>query len=287
MILIADSGSTKCDWAIVDDEKNIIKFTTIGINPYFHDEDFIAEELLKNTDLMKYSQLVKAVYFYGAGCSSKRLKAVVENALNGIFLEAKIMVDHDLVAAAFSTYQDEPAITCILGTGSNSCHFDGDTVREEVPALAYILGDEGSGSYFGKKLLSLFLYKQLPDYMNDALIHEYALTKDIIIDKVYMKPHANVYLASFMKFITKFKHEKFVIDMVKDGMLAFMKIHVLCFKNYKTEKTHFIGSIAFYFEDVLREAAKELNINVGSISKQPIEGLVKYHVNHHFSKILL
>ena len=287
MILIADSGSTKCDWAIVDYEKNIFNFTTAGINPYFHDEDYITEELLRNTDLMKYSQLVKSVFFYGAGCSSKKLNKIVENALTGIFLEATILIDHDLVAAAYSTYQSEPAITCILGTGSNSCHFDGEVVTEEVPALAYILGDEGSGSYYGKKLLTGFLYKQLPEDMHDALVQEFALTKDMIIEKVYMKPNANVYLASFMKFITKFKHEKFVQDMIKHGMVKFMKIHVCCYKNYTTEKTHFIGSIAFYFEELLREAADELNINVGTITKKPIEGLVKYHIEHYFSKISL
>jgi glucosamine kinase len=287
MILIAYSGSTKCDWALVDDKKNIIRFSTIGFNPYFHEENFISEELLKNKDLMKYSQLVKSVFFYGAGCSSKKLKLIVEHALNGIFLEAKILIDHDLVAAAFSTYNNEPSITCILGTGSNSCHFDGDIVREEIPAIAYILGDEGSGSYYGKKLLSAFLYNQLPEDMHNALILEYGLTKDIIIDKVYMRINANVYLASFMKFITKFKHEKFVTEMVKEGMLEFMKIHVCCFKNYKLEKTHFIGSIGFYFEEILREAANELCINVGEISQQPVEGLFKYHMNHYFSKILI
>jgi N-acetylglucosamine kinase-like BadF-type ATPase len=285
MLLIADSGSTKCDWRLVSENKDYHDYKTVGINPYFHDEAFIQAELQKSEPLMAAAEKVRAVFFYGAGCSSTELKRRVDNALGGIFTNAQIYVDHDLVAAAFAVYEDEPCIACILGTGSNSCHFDGDIVREEVPALAYILGDEGSGSYFGKKLLADFLYKKLPESMHEGLVNEFGLNKDIIMDRVYMKPHANVYLASFMRFITSFKHEPYVRDMIREGLSRFLEVHVMCYRDYKKVKTNFIGSVAFFHEDILREVATEREVRIGSIMKKPLEGLYEYHIKNYFEKI--
>lgn len=287
MVLIADSGSTKCDWRLVDKAGNQWEFETMGLNPYFHDEEFIRREIEQNAGMMSRRNDVTHIFFYGAGCSSRKLKQVVEMGLAEVFPNAEVLVDHDLVASAFAVYQEEPCISCILGTGSNSCHFDGDIVREEVPALAYILGDEGSGSYFGKKLLSLYLYKKLPKVMMDALAEEYGLTKDKVMENVYMKPHANVYLASFMPFITRFKHEPFVVEMLKNGIRDFMEVHICCYKDYKRVKSHFIGSIAHYHEDILREVAKSMDISVGTILKKPIDGLVQYHINHYLPKLKL
>lgn len=285
MLVIADSGSTKCDWRIVAEDKTFIDCATMGINPYFHNEDVIENELLGSEELMRVAHKVKALFFYGAGCSSTELKRTAEQGLTRIFPNAEIYVDHDLVGAAFAVYEDDPCISCILGTGSNSCHFDGDIVREEVPALAYILGDEGSGSYFGKKLISDFLYKRLPQNINDALVDKFGLTKDIVVDRVYMKPHANVYLASFMKFITGFKSEPYVQDMILEGIGKFLDIHVTCYRDFETVNTHFIGSVAYYHEDILRQAAEMRNINVGKIIKKPIDGLYDYHIKNYFEHI--
>jgi N-acetylglucosamine kinase-like BadF-type ATPase len=285
MLVIADSGSTKCDWRIVAEDKNYIDCATMGINPYFHNADVIEAELRNNEQLMRIADQVKALFFYGAGCSSTELKRTAEQGLSRIFPNAEIYVDHDLVAAAFSVYEDDPCIACILGTGSNSCHFDGDIVREEVPALAYILGDEGSGSYFGKKLLSDFLYKRLPQNIHDGLVDKFGLTKDIVVDRVYMKPHANVYLASFMKFITGFKSEPYVQDMIFEGIGKFLDVHVTCYRDFEKVKTHFIGSVAYYHEDILRQAAEMRNIQVGKIIKKPIDGLYDYHIKNYFEHI--
>jgi N-acetylglucosamine kinase-like BadF-type ATPase len=285
MLVIADSGSTKCDWRIVAEDKSFKDESTIGINPYFHNEEVIESELRKNDTLNRAAEKVKALFFYGAGCSSAELKRTAEQGLARVFPNAQIYVDHDLVAAAFAVYEDDPCIACILGTGSNSCHFDGDIVREEVPALAYILGDEGSGSYFGKKLLTDFLYKRLPAKIHDALLDQYGLNKDIIVDRVYMKPHANVYLASFMKFISSFKSEEYVQDMILEGIGKFMDIHVTCFRDFEKVKTHFIGSVAYYHEDILRQAAEMRNIHVGKIIKKPIDGLYDYHIKNYFEHI--
>ena len=285
MLVIADSGSTKCDWRIVAEDKSFKDESTIGINPYFHNEEVIESELRKNDTLNRAADRVKALFFYGAGCSSAELKRTAENGLARVFPNAQIYVDHDLVAAAFSVYEDDPCIACILGTGSNSCHFDGDIVREEVPALAYILGDEGSGSYFGKKLLTDFLYKRLPSKIHDALVDQFGLNKDTIVDRVYMKPHANVYLASFMKFISSFKSEPYVQDMILEGIGKFIDIHVTCYRDFDKIKTHFIGSVAYYHEDILRQAAEMRNVQVGKIIKKPIDGLYDYHIKNYFEHI--
>lgn len=285
MLIIADSGSTKCDWRLVAEDKTYTDFETVGINPYFQSEAEIEAEVLKGEGLMRYADKVKAVFFYGAGCSTLELKRIVDRGLGAVFSNAQIYVDHDLVAAAFAVYDDEPCIACILGTGSNSCHFDGDIVREEVPALAFMLGDEGSGAYFGKRLLSDYLYKRLPETMREALQSEFGLTKDTIMDRVYMKPHANVYLASFMSFITRFKHEPYVRDMIRKGLADFVDTHILCFRDARSIKSHFVGSVAHFHEDILREVASERGVDVGIILHKPIEGLYEYHIKHYFQKL--
>jgi N-acetylglucosamine kinase-like BadF-type ATPase len=280
MYLIADSGSTKCDWMLLKDNNQSESFSTMGFNPFFHNESIISNAIKNNEGLYKYANEVELIFLYSAGCSSKELKLIVERGLREVFSKANIYVDHDLVGAAFSTYSGVPGITCILGTGSNSCFFDGDNVTEEVPALGYILGDEGSGSYFGKKLLADYLYKKLPADIHAKLQDELRLTKKEIFENVYMKPHANVYLASFMKIFSSFKDNAYVKTTVAAGMKHFLENHVCCFSNHQTVPVHFIGSIAYHFEDILKAEAKKLNIEVGNIIKKPIDGLVDYHMKY-------
>lgn len=278
MILIAESGSTKCDWVLLDrhgERKRL--FRTMGFNPYFHCEKEIFSYMEKSDEFASLPEDIQHVFFYGAGCSSNSLKAIVSRALQQYFSNAHVAVDHDLVAAAYSTWTGEPAITCILGTGSNSCYFDGKSVSEEVPALAYVLGDEGSGSYYGKQLLSNFLYKRLPEHIAADFYREYGLNKDQIIDQVYNKPHANVYLAGFAVYVAKHKDDPYFQEMVRKGMRKFMQIHVACFPNYREVPVHFVGSLAFIFESTLQEEAAKLGIRVGELIKRPIDGLEKYH----------
>lgn len=279
MVLIVDSGSTKSDWVLLKGLKERELFKTMGFNPYFHNETIIANAIKQNEDLFKYASEVTQVFYYGAGASSDDLKAVVKRALKRVFTHADIVVDHDLLACAYATYTGVPAISCILGTGSNSCHFDGKTLTEEVPALAYILGDEGSGSYFGKKLLSAFLYKHLPDAISKDLVDKFELSKDVIMENVYMMPHANVYLASFMRFIAEHKQDPWIDQMVYQGLKEFIRIHVCCFKDHKEVPVHFIGSVGYFFRDQLEKAAKELEVTLGTVTRKPIDGLVQYHLN--------
>ena len=278
MILIAESGSTKTDWVLVGKNNNLSYFKTMGFNPFFHASEFIAEEIKSNSDLNASSSKVTRVYFYGAGCSSKNMSSIVQKGLKQVFNNADISVDHDLLACAYATYEGEPSISCILGTGSNSCYFDGENLIEEVPAIAYVLGDEGSGSYYGKKLLRDYLYNLLPVNIKEDLEKQLGISKSIIFENVYMKPHANVYLASFMKFINTQYHTDYVVNMIEHGMEEFIKIHVCCYPNYKNVKTHFIGSISKIFERELKKAAELHDVKLGNIVRKPVDNLVHYHL---------
>jgi glucosamine kinase len=285
MKFVIESGSTKANWAMVDTKGNIVgTYDTMGFNPFFHSSDFIGKQIRKNESLAATAHTIDEVYFYGAGCSSDHYKQVVAHGLMQVFDHASIHVDHDLVAAAYSTYSGEPCISCIIGTGSNSCFFDGHHLTEEVPALAYILGDEGSGSYFGKRLLADYLYKKLPPEISEDFEECYLLSKAIIFENVYQKPFANVYLAGFTPFVSKHKNHPYFAQMIEDGMRLFLENHVCCFEQYKSVPTHFVGSVAYHFSDTLQRVATEMGIKVGSIIRQPIEHLVSYHVKYLFVK---
>ena len=189
-------------------------------------------------------------------------------------------MDHDLVASAYSTYTGEPAITCILGTGSNSCFFDGETVSDEVPALAYVLGDEGSASFIGKRLVSDFLYKRLPEEMAHDFYDTYGLDKDEIITSVYSKPNANVYLASFSRFAGKHMEHPYVKMIVREGFAKFADIHIGCFANATEVPVHFVGSVGAIFHEILEEVLAERGFRMGQILRKPVDGLIKYHLEY-------
>jgi N-acetylglucosamine kinase-like BadF-type ATPase len=286
MILIADSGSTKCDWLLIDTSgKRYGSFSTIGFNPYFHDANDVESELKGHPTIASEADSIKRVFFYGAGCSSPKLNRKIEDGLERVFKNARVYVDHDLIGAAYSTYDGSPAITAILGTGSNSCFFDGEKIYEEVPSLAYILGDESSGSYYGKRLLRDYFYKKLPLEMSEAFEHEYHLDKDELVRRVYNEPHANVYLASFMRFIGKFRDHAHVKAWLREGMTKFIDIHIQCYPQYKEVNTHFVGSVAYYFHDILEECCESMDVNMGRIIQKPIDGLVEYHLNYKMAEL--
>jgi N-acetylglucosamine kinase-like BadF-type ATPase len=278
MILIADSGSTKCDWiAIEKSGKEVLRTLTMGFNPYFHSQATISTAIKQNAQLSELQNEVEEIYYYGAGCSSAELNKIVVVALKVSFPKASIVVDHDLLGAAYAAYQGQPNITCILGTGSNSCFFDGTNLTESVPALGFILGDEGSGSYFGKRLIAAHLYGNLPEKINKDFIDTYGLTMQEIVTNVYVKPHANVYLASFVRFISGYKNEPFFSEMLHNGMKDFLQTHVLCYSEAKNTQINFVGSVAFHFKEAIESAAKELGLTIGNVIQRPVDRLVDYH----------
>jgi N-acetylglucosamine kinase-like BadF-type ATPase len=278
MLLVADSGSTKCDWILVKSNGERLETNTMGFNPFFHNEELIASEISKNEILMSHADKILNIYFFGAGASSKQRNTIVENGLKKVFKNTvELRVDHDLIGAAIATAEDDPGIACILGTGSNSCYYDGITVHEVVPALGYILGDEGSGAYFGKILLSKYLYKKLPIELATALENEYGVTKESIFEAVYNKPNPNVYLASFMRFARDHNDHPFFKEMIYKGISGFINIHVWCYENFREVPVHFVGSIAYYFKDTLEEVAKNYRFTIGKIVKKPVTPLADYY----------
>ncbi len=276
MIIIAESGSTKTNWLTVTNELH----ETIGFNPLFFSSENIYDELIKHKGLLKLKDEVTEVFFYGASCSSDDRKQIVFDALKNYFTKVStIKVDHDLNAAAFATYDGRPGIACILGTGSNSCLFDGTKIHEEVPALGYILGDEGSGAYFGKKLIAKYLYHELPKATSKILKEEYGLEKEKIFDAVYKKPLANVYLASFAKVMTDSPDKEFMEKFAEEGFADFFSHHVCCYKNYQQYPVHFVGSIAYHFKHILKKVAEGYGCELGVVDKNPVYRLLDYHLS--------
>ena len=286
MIAIADSGSTKTDWALISDPL-MIETSTVGFNPMFHDAKFVLSEIKKDTELKTFQHKIEKVFFYGAGCSSPERNEIIKKALRQFFTNAKeIVVDHDLKGAALAASEGKPSIVCILGTGSNSVFFDGRELHEEVPSLGYVLGDEGSGAWFGKQLLKVLLYKQLPDDLEVLFYSDYRLTKEDVLTKIYREPNPNAYLASFMKFYAANVEHEFIKALLKKGFQEFYDCHIACFKNHKEVPVHFVGSVAFHFRDFLEILAKENGFSLGKIIQRPIDDLAGYYLKQDANKFL-
>lgn len=274
MILIADSGTTKTEWCLITDRGDLETVITSGINPFYQDAENISAILQKEFIGIKK---IDAIYFYGAGCINQEKQNIVKDALLNVFKVTKVFVGSDLLAAAHSLCQDRSGVVCILGTGSNSCYYNGSEIVVNVSPLGFILGDEGSGAVLGKKLIGDVLKKQLPQSLIDDFFETYQTTAAAILENVYKKPFPSRYLADYTKFLSKnIKHpeiEKIVTDSFRD----FVTRNLLQYSEIGQTPIHFTGSIAFYFEVQLRKVIKEQDLMLGNIEKAPMEGLIKYH----------
>lgn len=281
MILIADGGSTKCDWLLLDKDGNqVLKTRTKGLNPAVFKPDVLEERLQENEDLAKIKSKVERVDFYGAGCGTPTPAKILEDILQVYFSTAEINVDEDMVAAAYAA-TNEPGIVCILGTGSNSCFFDGRKVHMEVESLGFILMDEASGNYFGKRLIRDYYYKYMGEDMSKEFESRYDLRADTIKYNVYKQENPNTYLAHFAEFIfTSEERNGYFYKLIYEGMEKFIERRVMCFKNAQNVPIHFIGSIAFFSEDIIRDVAKRYHLNIGNIIRRPIDGLIKHYQNN-------
>ena len=281
MVAIVDGGSTKCDWVILDDYNKVkLKTETIGFNPNIILPELIVPEIEKNKDLALIKDDVSKVFFYGSGCGIEKNRKIVETEFQKFFPNATVLAKEDMMAAAYAAYNGKPAIVCILGTGSNSCFFDGENIKLELPSLGFLLGDEGSGSAIGKNLVRRFFMKKLPEDLHQDFIEAYNLSIDDALKNMYHNPRANAYLADFNRFVVERKAHPYFQNMVFDEMKNFFEYQVLPYEESKTAEINFIGSIAFYYEDILRAAAAELNLNVGRVVQKPIESLVNYHIKY-------
>ena len=281
MLIIIESGSTKSDWLIIEGENRVQHFT-MGFNPFFHSSGFIEDTLINDPFLKEYFQKKVEIYFYGAGCSSDNLNKTVKDGFLRVFKQASVSVNHDLYAAGLSLYRKKDVIACILGTGSNSVYFDGKNLSEEVPALGYILGDEGSGSFFGKQILTDFLYRKLPKELHSELV-SMQLNKDEIFKKIYMEANANVFLASMSPVLIKYKHLDYCQKLIKHGLELFIDRHVLCYANCREVEISFVGSISALLSEELEQICKKNGLTVGQIIRRPIDSLADYHLNKIFS----
>lgn len=278
MIAIADSGSTKTDWVILNDDlTEKLRTNTIGLNPYHIDAESIKKEVFQNVELSHIAHKVKKVFFYGAGCSADFLNDRIREGVGSLFTNAEISVNHDLLAACYSVYRGTPAMVCILGTGSNACYFDGKEIKEATPSLAYVLGDEGSGNHLGRKLIHAYFSKKMPLHLAEKFHETYQLTITTLNVNVYQKPMANAYLASFSKFVYEYKEEPFMRNLIYTAMSDFFENQVLPNPEARFSEVNFIGSVAYYYEDTIRSVASNFHLKVGHIVQKPIDNLVDYH----------
>lgn len=281
MYLIADSGSTKTDWCLTDAKGTQTQiYHTIGYNPYFIDTEAIfyslSENLLKNLD----ASLVTKVYFYGAGCSTPEKKDTVRKALSRSFPTAdEIFVGHDLLATARALLGKREGFAAILGTGCNTCIYDGDDVSMNIDSLGYLLGDEGSGSYIGKKIVRDFMRGRLEPELQARFKERFQITdNEQIFQTLYTTQFPNRYLASFCKFADEYVSHPYIKNKVRDGFRDFFKNLVSKYPNYKAYEFNCVGSVGFVFKDILEEVALSFDMKIGRVIKSPLEDLVKFHL---------
>ena len=274
-ILIADSGATKTDWCLVRDGEIIHRFNTKGISPIFQSEEEIAEEIKEHVYPQLADKMPDAIFFYGSGCIPEKIENV-KNAIQSSFPIDRVEVYSDLIAATHSLCGDQSGIACILGTGSNSCEWNGKEVINQISPLGFILGDEGSGASLGKLLVGDVLKNQLSTELKEKFLKQFDLTPAIIIEHVYRKAFPSRFLASVSPFLLQNIEHEAVKNIVKRSFGDFFQRNVMQY-DYKNNKANFVGSIAHYYEAILKEVATEKGITIGKIYQSPMEGLVEYY----------
>ena len=278
MILIADSGSTKTDWCVVENGVLVQQIFTKGTNPFFQSEEEISNEIATALLPELKTDEFDAVYFYGAGCGFPDKIEIVHRAISKqLKVKGNVEVATDMLAAARGLCGREAGIACIMGTGSNSCYYDGENIVANVSPLGFILGDEGSGACLGQLMVGDLLKNQMTPELKEKFLKQFNLTPADIIDRVYRKPFPNRFLASLSPFLSQNINEPCVHDLVLNSFKAFFKRNIMQYENYQNLKVNLIGSVAFYYKEVLAEAAEAMGIQLGTIIQSPMEGLIKYH----------
>jgi N-acetylglucosamine kinase-like BadF-type ATPase len=274
-ILIADSGSTKTDWCVAEDGQQVQRIVTKGINPFFQSEEEVAKELQTALLPELKTDTFDALYFYGAGCLPEKIP-MMRSAIGKCLKIKDIEVNSDMLGAARGLSGRNSGIVCIMGTGSNSCYYDGSQIVSNVSPLGFILGDEGSGAVLGKLLVGDLLKNQLPAGLKEKFLQQFGLTPGDIIERVYRQPFPNRFLASLSPFLSQNITVPEVRNIVLNAFKAFLTRNVMQY-DYKNNKVHFIGSVAFYYREVLEEALQSAGMQIGTIVQAPMEGLVTYH----------
>lgn len=279
MILIADSGSTKTMWCLINNHgTTIMQFCSNGINPYFQCIEAISNEIASNVAPQLLPHTISAIHYYGAGCGNELACMQIKQALSIHFSTQTVTIQGDLIGAAHALCGHSEGVACILGTGSNSCLYDGKQIVMNTPPLGYILGDEGSGAALGKQLLSDCFKNKLPKHLTQALCETYQLDAIKLIEQVYKQPNPNRFLASFSLFIHTHKADPYIHTLIKDSFISFIERNVL---NYQRPDLpmHSIGSVACYYKEILREATNDCKIQLGNVIQSPMDGLISFHTH--------
>jgi len=274
--LIADSGSTKTEWCLLDGKKKLM-VSTQGISPYFLNTEQISSILQKELLPKLKKKLPDEIFFYGTGCSNPDNVKMVKQAVKLVFPNTPVQVDHDLMGAAKALCGHEKGVACILGTGSNSCFYNGKKIVKNSPGLGYVLGDEGSGTYLGKKVIQYYLYNTFDPDLMDRFNAKFNTNTLEILDAVYKKPLPNRYLAGFASFLAENRGHFMIENIIEDGFNDFFFNHVYKYRESWTMPIHFVGSVAYGFRDVLQDMCASYELQLGKVLKSPLEGLIKFH----------
>jgi glucosamine kinase len=274
--LIADSGATKAEWCLLNKGRKK-GFFTQGISPYFLSTDQIAD-LISSELAKKFSPItIEQIYYYGTGCSNPENAKSIKKALQRVFPNARVQVQTDLMAAARAVCGNEKGIACILGTGSNSCYYNGRTIVKNSPGIGYVLGDEASGAYLGKKVIQYYLYNTFDEDLRARFDAKFVTTPVEILDNVYKKPLPNRYLASFTMFLAENRGHYMIENIIEDGLNDFFFQHLCKYAEVWKYPVSFVGSVADGFKDVLKELCNSYEFELGTVLKNPMEGLVRFH----------
>ena len=277
MILIADGGSTKADWILLDKSgEQILKTRTEGLNPAVFAKELLEKRIEQNENLSQYKKEVTKVYFYGAGCGTTKPTLLLKEIFESFFINAEVEVKEDTYAAAYAVTTD-PGLVCILGTGSNSCFFDGESVDGRIPSLGYVLMDEASGNYFGKKLIRDYFYQKMPKDIALKFEEQFDVDADEIKRNIYQESNPNTYLAQFAEFVFRNERNCYFNKVLHKGVKDFFKNRILPFPEAKQVPVHFVGSIAYFAQDIIKDVARYHMIELGNIVRRPIDGLIEYH----------
>jgi glucosamine kinase len=277
MILIADSGGSKTDWRLILKDGSIAQANAPGFNPYYQPVEDLKKNVLEILLPKVNGGKVDKIFFYGAGVSSAKNQLTIKSALLEFFPGAEIEIGWDLLAAARALCGHQPGIACIMGTGSNSCLYDGKNITDNVANLGWILADEGSGANIGRKFLVDYLRKKQPEKLTQQFHQRFPFTREEFLEKVYQQEKPSAFLASFAKFIFQHLSEPYCYRLIYDSFAEFYENNVMKYNNYENLQVHFTGSIAFYFSDILRQVANDKGITVKNILEAPIAGLTLYH----------
>ncbi|WP_053976237.1 hypothetical protein [Mangrovimonas xylaniphaga] len=280
MVVIADSGSSKCDWVFCVSGGAPIKIRTQGLNPSISNKKALLDNLKNIDEVLLHGEKVRHVYFYGAGCNTVESKNMMKDVLVAVFPNAVFEVEEDVMAAVKATVKGKPGVVCILGTGSNACYFDGTEIIAKVPSLGYVLMDEGSGNYFGRELLKSYYYQQMPEDLRMAFEKQFSLEEKDVLHRLYKCDAPNKYLAQFAPFLVGHKSHEFARELLVQGFSVFVDNQLMQYsEELKTSPLHFVGSIAFYAQEILQEVLSGYGFKAKGFVKCPMDNLVQTMLN--------